>query len=324
MADGLAVRAHGLTKTFGTFVAVDHLDFEIPIGAVWGFLGPNGAGKSTTIRMLCGILRPTAGRAEVLGYDVARDPEQIKVRIGYMSQRFSLYDDLTVAENLAFYAGVYGLARDDARVRVEEWIVRAGLRGRERVLAGALSGGWKQRLALGCAVLHHPQMVFLDEPTSGVDPESRREFWDLIGTFAEAGVTVMVTTHYMDEAEHCDTLAFIFGGHIIAMGASDEIKRREMSGKLLEIVTPRYAEALDVLASRPEVHEAALFGRAIHVTVTDGPSAIPVLQQALAARGIPVERIASVPPSLEDVFVSLVERRSGAGVSTAPSAGGTP
>jgi ABC-2 type transport system ATP-binding protein len=319
MPEALAVRARGLTKTFGNFVAVDHLDFEIPTGAVWGFLGPNGAGKSTTIRMLCGILSPTEGQGEVLGYDVARDPERIKERIGYMSQRFSLYDDLTVAENLAFYAGVYGLTRNEARERAGGWIARAGLRGRERVLAAALSGGWKQRLALGCAVLHQPRMVFLDEPTSGVDPESRREFWDLIGAFAEEGVTVMVTTHYMDEAEHCDTLAFIFGGRIIAMGAPDEIKRREMSGDLLEIVTPRYAEALDVLASRSDVQEAALFGRAIHVTVPDGRRALLVLREALAARGVAVERIAPVPPSLEDVFVSLVERRGAAGPSAASS-----
>jgi ABC-2 type transport system ATP-binding protein len=318
MADGLAVRARGLTRTFGTFVAVDHLDFEIPIGAVWGFLGPNGAGKSTTIRMLCGILSPTDGQAEVLGYDVARDPEQVKLRIGYMSQRFSLYDDLTVAENLAFYAGVYGLTPEEARERADAWIARAGLRGRERVLAGALSGGWKQRLALACAVLHQPRMVFLDEPTSGVNPESRREFWDLIGTFADEGVTVMVTTHYMDEAEHCDTLAFIFGGRIIAMGTPNEIRRREMVGDLLEIRTPQYAEALDVLSARPDVQEAALFGRAIHVTVQEGRLAAPVLRDALEARGVAVERIVPVPPSLEDVFVSLVERRLKPGSPASP------
>jgi ABC-2 type transport system ATP-binding protein len=317
VADGVAVRAQDLTRTFGTFVAVDHLTFEIPTGAVWGFLGPNGAGKSTTIRMLCGIMSPTAGRAEVLGYDVMRDPEQIKARIGYMSQRFSLYDDLTAVENLAFYAGIYGLSRDEARDRADEWITRAGLRGREHLLAGALSGGWKQRLALACAVLHRPQMVFLDEPTSGVDPVSRREFWDLIGTFAEGGVTVMVTTHYMDEAEHCDTLAFIFGGRIIAMGSPEEIKRREMPGDLLEIVTPQYAEALEILAALPEVQEAALFGRAIHVTVSGGRAALPTLRDALANRGVAVDRIAPVLPSLEDVFVSLVERpRSPSGFSS--------
>jgi len=323
MGEDAAVRALDLTRAFGAFLAVDHLNFEIPAGTVWGFLGPNGAGKSTTIRMLCGILSPTEGRAEVLGYDVARDHERIKARIGYMSQRFSLNDDLTVAENLAFYAGVYGLSGVEARDRAGEWIARAGLRGRERLLAGALSGGWKQRLALGCAVLHRPRMVFLDEPTSGVDPVSRREFWELIGTFAEDGVTVMVTTHYMDEAEHCDTLAFIFSGRIIAMGAPAEIKRREMLGELLEIVTPRYAEALEVLAALPEVREAALFGRAIHVTVANSQVALPTLREALAGRGVTVDRIAPVPPSLEDVFVSLVERRGGS-AGPFPSPGDRP
>ncbi len=270
----IAVRAEGLTRRFDSFVAVDAVSFEIPRGAVWGFLGPNGAGKSTTIRMLCGILEPSEGRAEVLGYDVVRDAERIKERIGYMSQRFSLYHDLTVAENLAFYAGVYGLSPAEARDRIEEWIARAGLRGREHQLAGDLSGGWKQRLAFGCAVLHRPAMVFLDEPTSGVDPMSRRQFWNLIDQFAQRGTTVMVTTHYMDEAEHCDTLAFIYAGRIIALGTPEEIRTRQMSGDLLEITTPQYAEALDALSARPDVREAALFGRAIHVTVSDATAAL--------------------------------------------------
>jgi len=309
VAEGaVAVHADGLTRRFGEFVAVDHVSFEIPRGAIWGFLGPNGAGKSTTIRMLCGILTPSEGRADVLGFDVTRDPEQIKERVGYMSQRFSLYDDLTVEENLAFYAGIYGLPRAEARDRAGEWIARAGLRGRERDLAGALSGGWKQRLAFGCAVLHRPEMIFLDEPTSGVDPVSRREFWDLIDQFAQSGITVMVTTHYMDEAEHCDTLAFIFAGRIIAQGTPEEIKTHQMTGELLEVTTPQYAEALEVLAARPEVREAALFGRAIHVTVADSQAALPALQSALAGRGIVLERIEPVPPSLEDAFVSIVER----------------
>jgi ABC-2 type transport system ATP-binding protein len=318
----VAVRARGLTRAFGAFVAVDHVSFEIPRGAVWGFLGPNGAGKSTTIRMLIGILEPTEGQAEVLGLDVTRDPEQIKAQIGYMSQRFSLYNDLTVEENLAFYAGIYGLSRDEGRDRAGRWIAQADLRGRERVLAGALSGGWKQRLAFGCAVLHRPQMIFLDEPTSGVDPVSRREFWDLIGQFAERGVTVMVTTHYMDEAEHCDTLAFIYSGRIIAMGTPEEIKRTKMSGELLEIITPQYAEALEVLAARPEVREAALFGRAIHVTVGDSRAALPALRAALAARGVAVDSIDPVPPSLEDAFVSLVARPGGAARSGGAPEGG--
>jgi ABC-2 type transport system ATP-binding protein len=258
--------------------------------------------------MLCGILEPSEGRAEVLGYDVVRDPERIKERIGYMSQRFSLYHDLTVAENLAFYAGVYGLADRDAWDRAQEWIERAGLRGREHQLAGALSGGWRQRLAFGCAVLHKPAMVFLDEPTSDVDPVSRRQFWDLIDQFAQSGITVMVTTHYMDEAEHCDTLAFIYAGRIIALGTPEEIKTKQMAGDLLEIETPQYAEALDVLSAQPDVREAALFGRAIHVTVPDGAAAVPVLREVLSRQGIAVERIAPARPSLEDAFVSIVER----------------
>lgn len=303
----LAVRSDGLTRRFGTFVAVDHVSFEIPRGAIWGFLGPNGAGKSTTIRMLCGILTPSEGRAEVLGYDVVRDPEQIKERIGYMSQRFSLYDDLTVQENLGFYAGIYGVHPEEAGRRITEWIARSGLQGRERTPAGALSGGWKQRLAFGCAVLHRPQMVFLDEPTSGVDPVSRREFWDLIDQFAQSGITVMVTTHYMDEAEHCDTLAFIYHGRIIAMGTPEEIKTQQMSGALLEVRASRLGEALDLLAGLPQVREAALFGRAIHVTVDSGAAA-PRLRDVLESRGIAVESIVPARASLEDAFVSIVER----------------
>ena len=305
-ASGLAVIADGLTRCFDSFVAVDHVTFQIPTGAIWGFLGPNGAGKSTTIRMLCGILEPSEGRAEVLGVDVARDPEQIKARIGYMSQRFSLYDDLTVEENLGFYAGVYGLAPGAAREAIGEWVGRAGLRGRERAIAGELSGGWKQRLAFGCAVLHRPRMVFLDEPTSGVDPVSRRAFWDLIDEFAHAGITIMVTTHYMDEAEHCDTLAFIYGGRIIASGTPAEIKR-QMPGALLEVRASPIDDALEALRRRADVREAALFGRTIHVTVDDA-SAAGAIREALAAGGIAIESVRPVRPSLEDAFVSLVER----------------
>jgi ABC-2 type transport system ATP-binding protein len=303
----LAVRADGLTRRFGAFVAVDHVSFEIPRGAIWGFLGPNGAGKSTTIRMLCGLLIPSEGRAEVLGYDVVRDPERIKERIGYMSQRFSLYADLTVEENLAFYAGIYGLPTQDARRRAEEWIAQSGLQGRERTPVAALSGGWKQRVAFGCAVLHGPEMVFLDEPTSGVDPVSRREFWDLIDQFAAHGITVMVTTHYMDEAEHCDTLAFIYQGRIIAMGTPEEIRTTQMSGTLLEVRASPLGEALDALAAEREVREAALFGRAIHVTV-ESPDVAPRLRKALESGGITVEGIAPVRASLEDAFVAIVER----------------
>ncbi|HET7265409.1 MAG TPA: ABC transporter ATP-binding protein [bacterium] len=319
-----AAHAVGLTRRFDSFVAVDHISFDIPVGAIWGFLGPNGAGKSTTIRMLCGILEPSEGHATVLGYDIVRQAEAIKARIGYMSQRFSLYDDLTVEENLAFYAGVYGLGRAEARRAIDEWIGRAGLRGRERTLAAELSGGFRQRLAFGCAVLHRPRMVFLDEPTSGVDPVSRRSFWDLIDDFAAGGITIMVTTHYMDEAEHCDTLAFIFGGRIIAAGTPAEIKQR-MSGALLEVRASPIEQALEALRGQPDVRDVALFGRAIHATVDD-PSAAERLRTALAAAGVAVEGIRPVHPSLEDAFVSLVEQdAAGArGGSATPAPGGAP
>ncbi|HKX20025.1 MAG TPA: ABC transporter ATP-binding protein [bacterium] len=317
-----AVHAAGLTRRFDSFVAVDHVSFDIPSGAIWGFLGPNGAGKSTTIRMLCGILAPSDGEATVLGYDIVRQAEEIKARIGYMSQRFSLYDDLTVEENLSFYAAVYGLGRADARRVIDEWIVRAGLQGREHALTGELSGGFRQRLAFGCAVLHRPRMVFLDEPTSGVDPVSRRSFWDLIDNFATSGITIMVTTHYMDEAEHCDTLAFIFGGRIIASGTPAEIKQR-MSGALLEVRAAPIEDALEAVRRQPGVRDVALFGRALHATVVDA-AAVEQLRTALAAAGVAVEEIRQVRPSLEDAFVSLVEGDTAAdrgGHPTAQSGG---
>jgi ABC-2 type transport system ATP-binding protein len=218
------VLAEHLTRRFGSFVAVDDVSFEITAGEIWGFLGPNGAGKSTTIRMLCGVLEPTAGRARVLGHDVARDPEAVKIEIGYMSQGSSLWGDMTVEEHMNFYAGMFDMYGDARRSAVEEWIARVGLDSWRRTLAAALPGGIRKRLALACTLLHHPKMLFLDEPTSGVDPVSRREFWDLIVSFAEEGTTVMVTTHYLDEAEHCNQLAFIYGGRIIARGSPEELK----------------------------------------------------------------------------------------------------
>ena len=242
-----SVQARKLTERFKDFTAVDHVSFEIRPGEIWGFLGPNGAGKSTTIRMLCGILDPSEGSATVLGYDVGAEPEAIKARIGYMSQRFSLWGDLTVRENLEFYAGVYGLDASGARQQVDKWLDRSGLTDRQHEVPAALSVGFRQRLALGCAVLHRPQMVFLDEPTAGVDPVSRRQFWDLIDRFAEEGTTIMVTTHYMDEAEHCDRLAFIYGGRIITEGTPAQIKREQMPGVVLEIRTDRPVEALEEL-----------------------------------------------------------------------------
>ena len=306
-----SVRATGLTKRFRDFIAVDHISFEIRPGEIWGFLGPNGAGKSTTIRMLCGILDPSEGSATVLGYDVRRDPEAIKARIGYMSQRFSLWGDLTVRENLEFYAGVYGLDARSVRQQVDKWLDRSGLTDRQHEVTAAMSVGFRQRLALGCAVLHRPQMVFLDEPTAGVDPVSRRQFWDLIDRFAEEGTTIMVTTHYMDEAEHCDRLAFIYGGRIITQGTPAQIKREQMPGIVLEIRTDRPVEALAALYQHPAVREAALYGVAIHAVVEAQESA-PDVAASLRDHGVAVLGIEPIPPTLEDVFVALAESDRGA------------
>ena len=304
-----SVRAEGLTRRFGDFVAVDHVSFDIRQGEVWGFLGPNGAGKSTTIRMLCGILDPTEGTAEVLGFDVRRQPEEIKARIGYMSQRFSLYPDLTVRENLEFYGGVYGLAGPTFRTQIDKWLERSGLTDRQRAPARELSGGFRQRLALGCAVLHRPQMVFLDEPTAGVDPVSRREFWDMIDRFSEEGTTIMVTTHYMDEAEHCNRLAFIYDGQIITHGTPEEIKHTQMPGQVLEIRTDRFVDALAAIERHPQVKEAALHGAAIHVTVERGADVAGELARYVREQGFAVQAVEPILPSLEDVFVALVEVR---------------
>lgn len=302
----IVVRAEALTRRFDGLVAVDHVSFEIPQGAVWGFLGPNGAGKSTTIRMLCGILDPTEGTARVLGRDVRREAEAIKARIGYMTQRFSLWRDLTVRENLEFYGGVYGLRSPELRRRVAAWLDQLDLAQRQNELVGTLPGGLRQRIALGCAVLHRPEVLFLDEPTAGVDPVSRRQFWDLIGRFVEEGTTVIVTTHYMDEAEHCDALAFIYDGRIVAQGSPQEIRRTRMPGVVLEVRTDRLMEALAACEAHPLVREAALYGAAIHAAVEDA-GAIPRLVQDLQRLGFRVESVEPVLPSLEDVFVALVE-----------------
>ncbi|MDR7416090.1 MAG: ABC transporter ATP-binding protein [Armatimonadota bacterium] len=306
----VAVRAERLTRVFDGLVAVDHVSFEIRRGRIWGFLGPNGAGKSTTIRMLCGILMPTEGTAWVLGRDVRREAEAIKARIGYMTQRFSLWRDLTVRENLEFYGGVYGLWGPDLRRRVEAWLEQAGLGARQHDLVAALPGGLRQRLALGCAVLHRPEVLFLDEPTAGVDPLSRRQFWDLIDRFSEEGTTVIVTTHYMDEAEHCDELAFIYNGRLIAQGPPEEIKRTRMPGVVLEVRVDRLMEALAACEGHPLVREAALHGAAIHAIVEDVGVA-PRLLGDLRASGFAVESVEPVLPSLEDVFVALVEAEEG-------------
>ncbi len=298
------IHAAGLTKRYGDLVAVDSVSFDVRRGEVFGFLGPNGSGKSTTIRMLCGILPPTSGEGSVLGFDVATQGEQIKSNIGYMSQRFSLYEDLTVRENLEFYAGVYEVPGSRRAVRIEELVDLAGLAGRERQLAAHLSGGWKQRLALSCAIVHQPQLLFLDEPTAGVDPVSRRNFWTMIYGLAGAGVTVFATTHYLDEAEHANRVAMIQDGKIRALATPAELKAQHLHGQLLGIECADPRRALTVLDGLPGVSEAVLYGEAIHALVTDGGA--ERVRGALEAAGIAASKVEPISPTLEDVFVSLV------------------
>ena len=310
-----AVSVRGLTRRFGDFIAVNAIDLEVGRGEIFGFLGPNGAGKSTTIRMLCGILEPSAGEGRVAGCDIIGQPEQIKTRIGYMSQRFSLYEDLTVEENIAFYGGIYRIPPKRLVERAQWVIAMAGLEERRRSKAGELSGGWKQRLALGCAMLHEPPVIFLDEPTSGVDPISRRAFWDLINRLAADGVTVFVTTHYMDEAEYCDRLAMIYRGELVALGSPSELKRGHMAEEVLEAACEHPQDLLEELERLPGVRHAALFGRGAHVVTEDGSAT----EAALAASPLAGQvRLRRVLPSLEDVFVSLIEARDRAEGSSRP------
>jgi ABC-2 type transport system ATP-binding protein len=294
-----SVVVEDLVKRFGTFTAVDRISLTVQRGEVFGFLGPNGAGKSTTIRILCGLLRPTSGRALVAGHDVAREPERVREHIGYMSQRFSLYNDLRVLENLRLFAGLYRVPPRVARERMEWVLEMAGLRGREHALTATLAAGWKQRLALGCAIL------FLDEPTSGVDPAQRRQFWELIHSMAAEGVTVFVTTHYMDEAEYCNRLALIDRGQIVALGTPSELKRRALPGELLLLEAEPLGEVLAAVRGFPGVLDAAVFGNALHLVVSSAADLVPGLRAHLTAAGFAVHRIVPIRPSLEDVFVTL-------------------
>jgi len=300
-----SVTTKDLVKRFGDFIAVDGINLAVRRGEVFGFLGPNGAGKSTTIRMLCGLLRPTAGSAQVAGHDVASEPELVRQNIGYMSQKFSLYNDLTVIENLRLFAGLYSVPFSVLQQRIEWALAMAGLEGKQNLLTGTLPGGWKQRLALGCAVLHKPPILFLDEPTSGVDPLARRQFWDLIHTMAAEGVTAFVTTHYMEEAEYCNRLALIFRGRLVALGTPSELKRNAMKGELLLVECRSLSDAIKLLKTAPGVQDASVFGNAIHLVVRDAKQSTPQLLQFLLKRGIAVERMEKVSPSLEDVFVSV-------------------
>ncbi len=311
MSNGCAVEVSDLTKRFGDFTAVHGVSFRVTPGEIFGFLGPNGAGKTTTIRMLSGLLQPTSGEACVAGLDVGTQTELVKQRIGYMSQLFSLYGDLTVDENIAFFAGLYGVEGERLQAR-RAWVLRmAGLEDHRKQLTGELSLGWKQRLALGCAVLHEPPILFLDEPTSGVDPISRRNFWELIYSLADAGTTVLVSTHYMEEAEYCHRLALMNRGRLIALDTPQNV-RRLMTEPLLEISTDQGPAVAQALQGQPGVAEAAMFGRAVHVAVENAEAARSSLPAFLASRGLPVEGIRPIPPSLEDVFVALVRREGGA------------
>jgi ABC-2 type transport system ATP-binding protein len=300
------IRAEDLVKRFGDFVAVDHVSFEARRGEIMGFLGPNGAGKSTTIRILCGLLRPSGGRAEVAGLDVARDPEKVRESIGYMSQKFSLYDDLSVMENLSFFGGVYGVKGARLRERLAFAVDMAGLEGREDTVVHDLSGGWKQRLALGCAVLHEPAILFLDEPTSGVDPASRRRFWDLIYALAESGVCVVITTHYMDEAEYCNRIALINGGKLVALGSPSELKRSAIRGEILLVEGDDPGAMLEALEDAPGARDVAPFGSSLHIVVDDAARARPAIEARLAERSLAWSRIEPIKATLEDVFVQLV------------------
>ena len=305
----IAVRARDLERRFGAFVAVNRISFEVRTGEVFGFLGPNGAGKSTTIRMLCGILAPTSGFGTVAGMDLRTQADAIKARIGYMSQKFSLYEDLTVEENIEFYGGIYGIAPARRPARRDWALDTSGLRAHRRSRTGLLPSGWKQRLSLACALLHEPPVIFLDEPTSGVDPISRRRFWDLIYDLAGRGTTVFVTTHYMDEAEYCDRVALIHRGDLVALGAPATLKAESVREEVIEVLCDRPPDAMGVLERLPAVREAAIFGRGLHVVAADAAAARPAIGEALRSAGFAVERIERIVPSMEDVFVSLVEAR---------------
>jgi ABC-2 type transport system ATP-binding protein len=314
-----SVQIDNLVKTFGAFVAVDHVTLQVERGEIFGFLGPNGAGKSTTIRMLCGLLTPTSGRASVNGFDVATRPNEIRRSIGYMSQKFSLYDDLTVEENIDFFSGVYGVPRERRAERKDYVLRMAGIAERRRALTGTLSGGWKQRLALGCAILHNPPALFLDEPTSGVDPIARGDFWTLIREMSAEGHTIFVSTHYMDEAEYCHRLALMYRGKVIALGAPAELKAGLTRHSLFQLDTSDPLETMHALEGLPGVHDVAVFGGGLHVTVDEPAAAEPAIRQALASKAIDVKRLEKIMPSMEDVFVAMIEAedRANPGVRSA-------
>ncbi len=303
-----AIDVQHLTRRFGKFVAVDDVSFRVGEGEIFGFLGANGAGKSTTIRMLCGLLRPTSGTALVGGVDVSRDAEGVKRRIGYMSQRFSLYESLTVEENIRFFAGLYGLSEERYAERRRFALEMAGLEGRETMITRQLSGGWRQRLALGCAILHEPPILFLDEPTGGVDPISRRQFWRLIDQLAGEGVTILVTTHYLDEAERCGRVAIMHAGRLIGIGTVAEVKQVFADRPIVEVRVDQPVAAMQALDAMPEVEKTSLFGTAVHAVLKTPRAADVPVADRLRAAGLQVQSLVTVPPSLEDVFLDMIEK----------------
>jgi ABC-2 type transport system ATP-binding protein len=305
-----AITVRDLTRRFGAFTAVDHVSFDVGQGEVFGFLGANGAGKSTTIRMLCGLLRPTSGTAVIADVDVTRDPEVVKRRIGYMSQRFSLYEALTVDQNIRFYGGIYGLDGAALEARRGFVIEMSGLRGREDTLTRDLAGGWRQRLALGCAILHEPRIVFLDEPTGGVDPVSRREFWRLIDALSRGGTTVLVTTHYLDEAEHCHRIAVISAGKMAALGTTAELRQAFADRPIIEVRATQPVLLMRALDELPGVEKTTLFGTAVHAVLSSRAVDVAALVERLKEEGHGISAIERVEPSLEDVFLDVVERTS--------------
>ncbi|MFH1002977.1 MAG: ATP-binding cassette domain-containing protein [Chloroflexota bacterium] len=306
--DGTAIAVADLGRDFGAFTAVNRVNFEIKRGEIFGLLGPNGSGKTTAIRMMTGLLPPTRGQARVLGYDMSREADTAQARIGYMSQKFSLFPDLTVVENIRFYGGLYGLSASRLAAR-KNWVLdMAGLRGKEGVLPRELSGGWKQRLALGCTILHEPEVIFLDEPTAGVDPLSRRSFWGLIDQLAGQGATILVTTHYLDEAEHCHRLGLMHQGELIALGSPRELKEKPVEGELIEVVSPDYIRTLERLTQNPRCRQVNLFGSTLHAVVDRAETAIPELEAQLGQAKIAVTAIQLIPFTLEDVFIALIEK----------------
>ena len=306
-----AIETIDLTKRFGEFTAVNQVSFTVKRGEIFGFLGPNGAGKTTTMRMLMGLIQPTSGTAKVLGYDVATEAGTLRQSIGYMSQRFSLYNDLTVVENLNFFGGTYGVRGKQFRERKEAVLEMAGLNGRERELTKNLSGGWRQRLALGCAILHEPEMLFLDEPTAGVDPISRRDFWDLLYVLSNEGHTIFVTTHYMDEAEHCHRLSFIQRGKLVAIGSPEEIKRDKMRGEVLEIDCTLPDKAMQILRDSNLFDEIALYGALIHVIAENVTAHKSQITSILQVEKIQIHSMEQILPSLEDVFIASAREEEG-------------